>query len=181
MTTGINNPYEPPKSTVADVVAPPATGEKASRLSRLGAKFLDGLIGGASLVPAYFAAIPAIRDQRPTDYLAIWSIIANTGTVFYLGVVVCLVIFGFNIFLMRKDGQTIGKKIVGIKVVGVDGSHLPLYRIFLVRVVLNGVIANIPVIGRFYGLADCLMIFGQPRRCAHDYLANSIVINAPAR
>ena len=36
----------------------------------------------------------------------------------------------------------------------------------------------VPFIGGFYSIIDSLMIFGEQRRCIHDYIADTIVIRA---
>jgi hypothetical protein len=45
VSTPSNNQYAPPRSTVADIRAVDEDFVKASRLSRLGAVIIDGLIG----------------------------------------------------------------------------------------------------------------------------------------
>ncbi len=178
MSTETKNQYAPPKSSVADVGISGDAFNKANRGARLGAVLLDGLIGSVALVPAYISAFKVLAVQHATNVFSVWAIIMQTGGLFYMGAAVALIVLGINIYLMRQYGQTIGKKIVGIKVVGTDGSHVPLWRIFFVRYVCNTVLTMIPFLGGLYSLVDCLMIFGEPRRCVHDYLANTIVINA---
>jgi hypothetical protein len=34
------------------------------------------------------------------------------------------------------------------------------------------------VLGGFYSLIDALVIFGDARRCCHDYIADTIVVRA---
>jgi uncharacterized RDD family membrane protein YckC len=77
-----------------------------------------------------------------------------------------------------RNGQTIGKKLVGIKVARTDGSRATLGRIFWLRYLLNTVITLVPGLGGLYALVDILMIFGEARRCCHDYIADTIVIRA---
>jgi hypothetical protein len=42
------------------------------------------------------------------------------------------------------------------------------------RNVVNGILGIIPL----YGIIDSLFIFGNARRCVHDYIADTIVIKA---
>ena len=179
MSTELNNQYAPPKSAVADIRTPGDGINKAGRGARLGAVTLDGLIGTVGLLPAYFMTIKnMVAATRAGSPLTLWAGLATTGAWFFLGVVCVLTVLAINIYLMRKNGQTIGKKIVGIKVVRTDGSPVSLYRIFFLRYVVNTCFTLIPGVGALYSLVDSLMIFGDPRRCVHDYLADTIVIDA---
>jgi len=60
-----------------------------------------------------------------------------------------------------------------------DGSDAGLARIFWMRNVVGiFLIGMIPVVGSFYGLIDPLFIFGDERRCLHDMIADTKVIEA---
>ena len=60
--------------------------------------------------------------------------------------------------LVYRNAQTIGKKLVGIKVARTDGSRASLARIFWLRNVVNQlvtmVLAFVPFVGGFYPLVD---------------------------
>ena len=87
-----------------------------------------------------------------------------------------------TIVLVHRNAQTIGKKLVGIKVARKDGSRASLARIFWLRNVVNALVGMVllvvPFLGGFYSIIDSLMIFGEQRRCIHDYIADTIVIRA---
>ena len=77
--------------------------------------------------------------------------------------------------MLAKDGQTLGKKALGIRIVKKDtGQNGGFVTNVLVRLVLNGILGLIP----FYSLVDILFIFGQDRRCLHDMLAGTKVVDA---
>ena len=65
-----------------------------------------------------------------------------------------------------------------LKVVRSDGSPVELWRIILLRNVALQVAAQLC---GFIGIIDALMIFGDQQRCLHDYLADSIVVEASKR
>jgi hypothetical protein len=46
---------------------------------------------------------------------------------------------------------------------------------------VNSVIGNLPCIGFFYALADILFIFRDDRRCIHDLIASTTVIDISNR
>ena len=79
-----------------------------------------------------------------------------------------------NIRYVLQNGQSIGKKMLNIKVVMSDGSKASLGRIFWVRNVVNGLLSIVPL----YGLIDVLFIFGMQRQCLHDKIADTIVVKA---
>jgi uncharacterized RDD family membrane protein YckC len=174
------NNYAPPRSAVADISSSDAPFEKATRLSRLGAALLDGLIFGIPLVPSYVAAVRTTVKTHPSayNYPAVWAAMAGAGISFYLGVLIVLALIAVTTLLVYRNAQTIGKKIVGIKIVRTDGSRASLARIFWLRYLISTVIMYVPYIGGLYGLVDACMIFGEQRRCCHDYIADTIVIRA---
>ncbi|MDY6947206.1 MAG: RDD family protein [Pseudomonadota bacterium] len=165
------NPYAPPQAEVRDAVAQ-GEFELAGRGERFGAAMLDGLIGlvliGAPLlIGADFNAMAA------GDYAQMFSglggLLAGVGS---------LILIGITIYLVHKNGQTIGKKIVGIKVVRKDFSRASLGRIFWLRNFVNGIPGAIPYVGNLYGLVDHLFIFGETRQCVHDKIADTVVVKA---
>jgi len=169
----MTNPYAPPQAVVQDIVDPAAGIVLAERGTRLGASILDGLIFGVMVyLPMIVTAVAsgataqANRSETP-DLTGFWigMVVALAGFVVWLGI---------NIKYMRANGQSIGKKACGIKVVRSDGSRASLSRLIWLRNVLNGVLGLIPL----YGLIDALFIFGEARRCLHDHLADTIVIKA---
>jgi len=178
MVTPANN-YAPPKSVVADLPPNDDALQKAGRGRRLAAAFIDGLLVSLPFVPCYVVALPAMMHQngQPTA-LAVWSAIFATGFWFFLALTALVCIAVITAVLVHRNGQTIGKKWLGIKVVRTDGSRATLGRIFWLRYLLNSVIGLIPVIGRFYVLVDSLFIFGNAKRCCHDYIADTIVVEA---
>ena len=155
------NPYAAPSSKVADVT-PQGEYVLADRASRLAAALLDGLIVG----PGYALLMWPIVTKQPNPPLM------GIGSLYLLIVLVVEVVF-----LYRYSGG-IGKRIMKIKIIRADGSGAGLDRTLGLRIIVNSLPVFIPVVGRFYGLIDVLFIFGEPRRCIHDYLAGTIVVNA---
>ena len=179
------NNYAPPQSVVADISSSAAPFEKATRLSRLGAAVLDGLIFGIPLTPFYIAMFSAIFHSRthPQAFTSAWlGAVAGAGISLYVGGLFYAALIVVTIVLVHRNAQTIGKKVVGIKVARTDGSRASLARIFWLRNVVNGIVGMlffiVPFVGKLYSLIDSLMIFGEQRRCCHDYIADTIVVRA---
>jgi uncharacterized RDD family membrane protein YckC len=177
MATESSNLYAPPKSAVKDVGGDEAL-ELASRSARLVAVILDGLLGFIWFAPTYITNFATVAQQARGNPIMVWINLARTGGWFYVGVLGALVVLAIDLTLLARNGQTIGKKLLGIKVVRVDGSPVSLYRVFLLRYVCNTLLTLIPLFGSLYSLVDCLMIFSESRRTVHDRIADTIVVKA---
>jgi uncharacterized RDD family membrane protein YckC len=168
----MTNPYAPPIAVVQDITDPRAQVVAADRGTRLGAAILDPLIFGAMvylpLVAGVLTGASALRSAPD----------GNGGAVLGVGFLLALVGFivwcSLTIKYMRHNGQSMAKKLLGIKVVRTDGTPVSLGRLIWLRNVVNGVISLIPL----YQFLDALFIFGESRQCLHDRLADTIVVKA---
>lgn len=168
------NPYAPPS---ADLTPPPSAAGSgstrfvlASRWARLFGSILDGFVMMTITVPILwltgFWERAITNSQAPLDMLL--------GAV--IGIVAFIVV---NAYLLHTAGQTVGKRIVGTRIVSVhDNTILPLYRVFLMRYFPIQVISAIPFLGSVFGLLDPLFIFREDKRCLHDHIAGTRVIDA---
>jgi len=179
------NNYAPPQSVVADISSTDTPYEKATRLSRLGAVLLDFVIFSVPLIPLYWILFSTMfhAGTNVRNFPALWlSAMVGAGVFLYVGGLVYLALLVVTIVLVHRNAQTIGKKLVGIKVARTDGSRASLARIFWLRNVVNQlvtmVLVFVPFVGGFYPLVDTCFIFGEQRRCVHDYIADTIVIRA---
>jgi uncharacterized RDD family membrane protein YckC len=183
------NPYAPPTARVQDVGDSSGPGELAERSTRFGAFLLDALLLGIVETPALFAtirvAIAAAQNGHPmTDPLQIYRVLlmGNAGLP-YTGALF-LIWAAITIIFVARHGQSIGKRIVGIKVVRTDGSKASFWRIFLLRNLVNGIPSllaaglQIPLLNYAYFLLDSLLIFGDSRQCLHDKIASTVVVKA---
>jgi len=159
------NPYAAPEAHVDDI--PVATElELAGRGIRLGAVIVDGTLFGLSGV---IAAIGIPAAQKSQAGLIVAGLIVT-------GLIVGLIIA--NILFLYRDGQTIGKKLLSIKVVRTDGEKVSLLRFFFLRFLPVGLLGAIPLIGSVFSLADALLIFRASHQCLHDNIADTIVVRA---
>lgn len=170
------NPYAAPAAVVDDVLGNDAgdlESRKASRGKRLGAALIDGLVN-AIWMGMFFGAF-MMRYRAHMQGIAVSQ---TSGMLIFLGAVVMIGIFVVNCFMLHRSGQTIGKRALDIAVVRSDGSPIALSRYIFLRVVPIVLLSMIPVVGRFVNLIDPLVIFGAERRCLHDYIADTIVVDA---
>ena len=93
---------------------------------------------------------------------------------FIVGLVIFLILQGY---LLYKRGQTIGKVIVKTKIIDLDGSVPNFGKLIIFRYFFFRFVYHVPFIGRIICFADVLFIFGEERRCLHDYLAGTIVVD----
>jgi uncharacterized RDD family membrane protein YckC len=168
----MTNPYAPPQTLVQDVIDPTAGIQLADRGTRLGASILDGLILGLLVyVPLIVGAIPGLAAARATGG-------NEFGTGMWVGIAVAaaglIAWLWFTIKFLGENGQSIGKKACGIKLLRTDGSEVSISRVIVARNLVNGLLGVVPL----YGFIDALFIFGNARRCVHDHLADTIVIKA---
>ena len=82
----------------------------------------------------------------------------------------------FNGKLFYKHGQSIGKKILDIKIVDLNNNLPKLSSSYGLRYIISGLFPFIPILGNFLGLIDILFIFRKDRRCIHDHIAGTKVI-----
>jgi uncharacterized RDD family membrane protein YckC len=163
----IINPYAPPRAVVRDIPDAIGATDPADRGTRLVAAILDSLIFGVAIfIPAVFAGIGAGATGGSEDIMT-----PIAGLLMLIGIVMWSWI---TIVYVKRNGQSIAKKIMGIKVVRTDGSAASLGRMFWLRNFVNGLLGIIPL----YGLIEILFIFGESRQCLHDKIADTIVVKA---
>ena len=83
-----------------------------------------------------------------------------------------------NSYLLVTKGQTLGKWMLGIRIVDAasNGAATALNLLGL-RYVLVMLVQAIPMIGQLLGLIDALFIFRGDRRCVHDLIAGTKVVS----
>ena len=166
----MTNPYAPPQAVVEDVVDPAAGIQLADRGTRLGAAMLDGLIFGLMVyLPFVLAFTLGMSGSRAGQFSSTASWIG-----LILGGIGFIVWMYFTVKFLGENGQSIGKRACKIKMLRTDGSVVSISRVIIGRNIINTLLGIIPL----YGIIDALFIFGNARRCVHDYIADTIVIKA---
>ena len=129
--------------------------ELATRKQRLLAALADGVIVG---VPYILASIEDVAMPLRL-----------------LGVAASLTLMIVQLVMVTKHGQTLGKKYLGIRIVLKNTLQNGGFTVnVLKRGFLNGLLSLIPG----YFLVDSLLIFREDRRCIHDLIAGTCVIQA---
>jgi len=135
----------------------------AGRFLRLFAVIIDGLIGCTLMLPLFWY-LHFRHDVTPRMQSAI------------VGAAVFATFAVINYRLLEKRGQTVGKWFVGVAIVGLDGSNKGVVHLLIYRYALEMLFGWVPFVGWIFGLADPLAIFGRERRCLHDLIAGTKVI-----
>jgi uncharacterized RDD family membrane protein YckC len=160
------NPYLPPEASLADEHVD--DGEELAPLGRrLGASMLDGVIVGVFIWAGVFALGRADAFDGGDSSFKVLAAIAVGGTLLYL------LLHGY---FLKRDGQTIGKKVLGIKVTMLNGDRPGLARLVFIRYLPVTALALVPFIGPLISLVDSLLVFRSDRRCAHDLIAGTRVV-----
>lgn len=159
------NPYAAPSEATPASSSDP---QLASRGARLGASLIDSLcvsivniplLRGAGLLPMD-GRMPGLRD----------------------GIVAAVI--GFAVFASMQGwflakGQTIGKRLLGLRIVDVEDGEPPSVAHTLgLRYLPTTIAAGLGMMGSLVVLFDVLLIFGNDRRCLHDRLASTKVVRA---
>lgn len=145
---------------------PNPAGSLASRVDRLFAVVVDGLINAIACIPMIlYVGLDAFR--QPTLSLILGSIL--------YGFVVVAVLHGY---LLYTNAQTIGKYLMSIRIENLDGTKADWKRIVFLRMLPVTITHQLTIIGQIIvGFINPLMIFGKQRRCLHDYVAKTKVCN----
>jgi uncharacterized RDD family membrane protein YckC len=163
------NPYAAPQS---NVISPAMLNSLplASRGARLGAAMLDGLMLFMIIAVPLLAGIYLMeRGKNSSSGLPVSSIVW-----FWIAGAAFLAYLIYNIVIMTTRGQTLGKKWLGIRVVtNPDGQNPGFVKNVVLRAFVNGIIGNIVP---FYPIIDACFIFREDRRCLHDMIADTIVV-----
>jgi uncharacterized RDD family membrane protein YckC len=172
MTEQKSNVYAPTEVRVEDVRGE-GEQELAGRLERLGAAIIDGLIVGLltwGIIYIAFASVFATMIDPNAAMMATVGAMALTAALSF-GLYA-----GINWVFLSQNGQTVGKKVFGIRIVRTDGSKAEVTRILFLRYLPIQLVSLVPIIGTIIAIVDSLLIFRESRKCLHDNIADTLVV-----
>ena len=145
--------------------------EPVISLAKLSDRLLAIIIDTLILLPFMFLYLIFFWDFPSPDYTpyAIDTLIYNL----LFAQVVFLIIHGY---LLYTRGQTVGKMLRNIKIVNMNNKLPSFDHLYGLRYLLVGLIGSIPLLGVFFSITDGLFIFREDRRCLHDMIAGTRVI-----
>jgi uncharacterized RDD family membrane protein YckC len=171
----------PPLASTGSTATPGAAPEiaflPASRWLRLGGAFIDGMMVCIFSIPTGMAIgrrlAEVMADGRPDPQ----QIAAAIGGSMYTSLPYLSVLVVIQAWLIATRGQSIGKLLVGTKIVrSKTGERADFARAFLVRSAVPTVLGRIPILGFLFWLVDVCFIFRDDSRCLHDLMADTIVV-----
>lgn len=177
------NPYSPPQTDLNGPSGVPtgqsggdgASGpeaEPADRMVRLLGAFIDAILLMIFVVPAMWFG----------GYIES----AMSGSV-GLGQIILWTAISFGIFVLQQAyplyvrGQTWAKWLLDIRIVDLEGRQPEFWRLIVLRYLVPQILQSVPIAGGAFTMANALFIFGEQRRCLHDYIAGTRVINVQRR
>ncbi len=169
-TTGNDGRYAPPVAEVQDVRAKgegegEGTRVLASRWQRLGAALLD--------VVAVVVLLLVLDAVTPFSAFLLSSGWVTTVIDVVLGFVLFMLLNGY---LLVTAGQTLGKRVLGLRIVRPDGSRVTPARLIGLRYGVFSALHLLPAVGGIANLVNVAFIFRSSRRCLHDDLAGTVVV-----
>lgn len=173
------NPYAPPETNPIPAAQPGQNQTLASPWIRLGAAIIDGLIVMFVCIPVMwvFHHIGVGGDSFTTTSD---SFSFRVEGVF--GQVVWFAVWVAVNWSSLQSGQTIEKRLLGLRVVRKDGSPIPAQRIVTHRQLpleIAAMVSSVPIIRKLASLAiliDALLIFRSGHNTWHDDIADTKVV-----
>jgi uncharacterized RDD family membrane protein YckC len=141
------------------VIIESRSGRYAALSHRLVAAVLDMAIELAVLAPLlWWYGLNAAMPGKPTDGLYFLA----------YGYGVFIVVHGYT---LHRYGQTLGKRLLNIRIETLDGRQASFWRIIGVRHLSRALLVIIPVLGSGLAIFNALLLLTLSRRCLHDRLA----------
>jgi uncharacterized RDD family membrane protein YckC len=189
---GTYQPY--PASPAGTMYKPPKDPVLAEWWQRLVARIIDGIILGILISPFWIAVVISVvhRVQRlanqypdlsqPGAQQALNNSVNQmmggmVGTFLLVGVATALVSFGYDWLQHGLWGQTIGKRVMGTKVVTAESRSPISGGAACGRAAVYALVPAVPSVGGLFGLINELWLLWDPRRqCLHDKAAHTVVV-----
>jgi uncharacterized RDD family membrane protein YckC len=167
----LRTPAYPPDASLLvpeELLIPEEEAPLANRCKRFAARLLDVVL----LVVAFLPGLLLMTTAETTAAGDAEGLAIGLGALLMGGG--ALGLLGYQIALLSREGQTVGKRALNLRVVDHrDGSNPGFARAVLVREVLTAALGAVP----FFSFADALFIFGAERRCIHDHFAATKVVD----
>ncbi len=180
-----DNPYSsaPMSYSPMEAIPPVGTAQLASLMQRFLGAVVDSIFPALFVFPGYVMALAGVlmnEDQRQNGVAVNLPFLSITGIgIIGLGFVLTLIL---QIYLLATRSQTLGKLLLKTQIVDFEtGKPADFVHCALLRILVNSFIAGVPCLGAVYALVDICFIFRDDRRCIHDLIASTTVIDISDR
>jgi uncharacterized RDD family membrane protein YckC len=151
---------------------PPSGLDMASIPRRFAAMFVDGLVLSLPLMIIVFFFLVSMGGmdeavKRAGELSPLLPLLNGGLMLAWMGLVVV-----YEALMLAARGQTVGKRMLNIKVVTADGSPISRGQAWG-RTAIRQLLGMVPCLG----LIDYLVAFGSERTCIHDILVKTRVVN----
>jgi len=142
----------------------------ASRGDRLLAVIVDLFVVLAVAIPfgIYNGYFSAAFEGRPIP-LAVYAQTVIVGWAWF---------FLVNGYVLKKYGQTVGKRFLDIRICDFRTAAVPPLWRLLVRILVPALAGLLGLVGGLLSWVDILFIFRKDRRCVHDWIASTRVVRS---
>lgn len=159
---GAKNPFATPQADV-NAWPDPHAEEVIGNLASVGTRFIgsigDNLFYLLCILPGIILAANNSEDAA--------TALGGFGLLLGLGI---------QTYLITTSGQSVAKKLLKMRIVRPTGELPGFVHGVLLRSWVMALLASIPAIGSLVSLVDGAMILGDDRRCLHDRIADTIVV-----
>jgi uncharacterized RDD family membrane protein YckC len=162
------NPYQSPTFHEPVIKSTPRKryGRLDPRTASRGKRFVGAIIDGVLVLVPMLFLLAVVDGAQNEDSIMIMALLA-------IGVVAI-----FQAVLVTMYGKSVAKFVLGITIVKDADDQLPGFvHGVLLRMFVPGLISNIPLVGGIFGLVNPLYIFGEEKRCLHDLIAGTKVLD----
>jgi uncharacterized RDD family membrane protein YckC len=146
---------------------------------RFGAAFIDGCLKAACSIPTALSVMKYLQENlqpgTQPDPQAMMAAITSSAALAYPYLGVLAVLQGI---LIATRSQSVGKILLGLRIVRTDGSQANFAQAFVIRSAVPTAIEYIPFLGFLFWIVDTCFIFRADRRCLHDLMAGTKVIKS---
>jgi uncharacterized RDD family membrane protein YckC len=166
----MTNPYQTPEAELTDnKESEDQQDELAKRSSRFLAAIIDGLIGMIISIP--FWLVSGAWDFITSGVGLPFTYSLAAGAYGFIGFTLV------HFYFLNKNGQTVGKKLLRIRIIGINGQLYGAPPLLFKRYLPLTAASLIPLVGQLFILIDTLFIFRKDRRCVHDLIAGTKVVS----
>lgn len=137
------------------------------------------LVFGMMFMMRYLGLEPANTADFQAAYAELSAKInalsdANKMLLVFAPQLIFFVLHGTSLYMR---GQTIGKRIMGIAIVTLANQKPAFFPLIAQRYISQWLMSMVPVIGPLLRLIDVVFIFRADKRCLHDHIAKTKVID----